>query len=54
MDWAFPLQRTDAFPLDRSSLFSSLEDAKLYAKGSGDERGLGGSSYVGQSISVYD
>lgn len=54
LDWAFPFQRTDAFPLDRSSLFSSLADAKLYASGAGDERGLGGSSYVGQSISVYD
>ena len=54
LDWAFPFQRTDAFPLDRSSLFSSYDDALLYAIGSGDERQLGGSSYVGQPISVYD
>lgn len=55
LDWAFPFQRTGAFPIDRSSLFSSLEDAIAYASGSGsDERALGGTSYVGQPISVYD
>lgn len=55
LDWAFPFQRTGAFPLDRSVLFSSLEDAKKYAIGDGsDERALGGTSYVGQIISVLD
>jgi hypothetical protein len=55
LDWAFPFQRTGAFPLDRSSLFSSLEDALAYASGvANDERKLGGTSYVGQPISVYD
>lgn len=55
LDWAFPFQRTGAFPLDRSVLFSSLADAKAYAKGDGsDERALGGTSYVGQIISVLD
>ncbi len=54
LDWAFPFQRTGAFPLDRSSLFSSYNDAVLYASGGEDERGLSGSSYVGQPISVYD
>ena len=54
LDWAFPFQRTGAFPLDRSSLFSSYEDAELYAQGGADERGLSGSSYVGQTIAVYD
>ena len=54
LDWAFPFQRTGAFPLDRSSLFSSYEDAELYAKGGADERGLSGSSYIGQTIAVYD
>ena len=38
LDWAFPFQRTGAFPLDRSSLFSSYEDAELYAQGGTDER----------------
>ena len=54
MDWAYSFQRTGAFPLDRSSLFSSYDDAVLYAQGANDERGLGGTSYVGQPISVYD
>ena len=54
LDWAMPFQRTGAFPLDRSSVFSSLEDATKYALGAGDDdRGLGGTSYVGQTISVY-
>ena len=55
LDWAFTFQRTGSFPLDRSSLFSSLADAEAYARGDKtDSRGLGGSSYVGQPISVYD
>ena len=60
LDWAFPFQRTGAFPIDRSAVFSSLADAELYALGLDenklprDERGLGGTSYVGQVISVYE
>lgn len=55
LDWAMPFQRTGAFPLDRSTLFSSLADAQAYAKGdSSDERSLGGASYVGQIISVLE
>lgn len=55
LDWAFPFQRTGAFPLDRSVLFSTLADATAYAKGDGsDARGLGGTSYVGQIISVLE
>lgn len=55
LDWAMPFQRTGQFPLDKSSIFSSLEDAQFYASGAAvDERGLGGTSYVGQPISVYD
>lgn len=53
VDWAFPFQRTGPFPLDRSSVFSSVEDAQKYASGAADERQLSGSSYVGQIISVY-
>ena len=53
VDWAFPFQRTGPFPLDRSSVFSSLEDAQNYASGAEDERQLSGSSYIGQIISVY-
>ena len=55
LDWAFPFQRTGKFPLDRSYLFSSIEDAEAYAKGDGsDERKLGGTSYCGQIIAAYD
>lgn len=55
LDWAFPFERKGQFPLDRSSVFSSLEDAKVYATGSAtDSRKLGGTSYVGQIISVYE
>lgn len=55
LDWAMPFQRTGAFPLDRSTLFSSLADAQAYAKGDGsDERSLGGAAYVGQVISVFE
>ena len=33
LDWAFPFQRTGAFPIDRSAVFSSLSDAQNYALG---------------------
>lgn len=55
LDWAMSFQRTGTFPLDRSSMFASLVDAQNYAKGDGsDIRALGGTSYVGQVISVYE
>lgn len=55
LDWAFPFERKGQFPLDRSAIFSSLNDATKYATGDGsDERKLGGTSYVGQIISVYE
>lgn len=54
LDWAMPFQRTGKFPLDRSSMFSSYEDALKYAQQTGeDSRGLGGTSYIGQVIVVY-
>ena len=54
MDWMNGFNRTGKFPLDRSSMFDSLADAQAYAKGSGDSRDLGGVSYVGQIITVYE
>ena len=57
LDWAMPFMRTGKFPLDRSSMFSSYEDAVKYAKGDTsdpDSRGLCGSSYIGQQICVYE
>ena len=54
LDWAMPFQRTGKFPLDRSCMFSSYNDAVLYASGGADTRGLGGTSYVGQLIVVFE
>ena len=55
LDWAFPFERKGQFPLDRSALFSSLTDAQAYATGeAADSRKLGGTSYVGQIITVYE
>lgn len=49
-----PFQRTGAFPLDRTAIFSSLADAKLYATKGEDSRHLSGTSYIGQIIVVYE
>jgi hypothetical protein len=55
MDWQNVFVRTGNFPLDRSSIFGSYEDAEKYAKGDGsDSRELGRTSYVGQIIAVYE
>ena len=57
MDWAMPFQRTSAYPLDRSSIFTSLADATKYAAGNTadpDSRGLCGSSYIGQIVAVSE
>ena len=57
MDWGKPFNRTGKFPIDRSSMFASYADAVLYAKGDAatpDSRGLQGSSYVGQVITVFE
>lgn len=54
LDWAMSFQRTGKFPLDRSSMFASYADAVAYAKGDGsDSRQIGGTSYVGQIITVF-
>lgn len=49
-----PFQRTGAFPLDRTAIFASLADAKLYATKGADSRELSGTSYIGQIIVVYE
>lgn len=57
LDWAMPFQRTGKFPLDRTDLFESYADAVKYAAGNTadpDTRGLCGTSYVGQIITVYE
>ena len=57
LDWAMPFQRTGKFPLDRTDLFSSYDDAVKYAAGNTedpDSRELCGTSYVGQTITVFE
>ena len=55
LDWAMSFQRTGKFPLDRSSMFATYTDAVAYAKGDGsDSRAIGGTSYVGQVITVFE
>lgn len=57
LDWAMPFQRTGNFPLDRTDLFSTYADAVKYAAGNTsdpDSRGLCGTSYVGQVITVFE
>lgn len=57
LDWAMPFQRTGKFPIDRTDLFSSYADAVKYAAGNTsdpDSRGLCGTSYVGQIITVIE
>lgn len=54
-DWGTVIVRSNKTPLDRSSIFGSLDDAKKYALGDGsDSRLLGRTSYVGQIITVYE
>lgn len=55
LDMALQLKRTGAWALDPSTTFTSLADAQKYAAGNKadpDTRGLCGTSYVGQVISV--
>lgn len=57
VDFPKTFQRTGKFPLDRTDMFSSYEDAVKYAAGNKsdpDIRGLCGTSYVGQIITVYE
>lgn len=54
MQWGNSFERQDRFPLDRTDLHISYDDAVLYAKGDGsDSRGLGTIAYVGQTITVW-
>ena len=54
LKWGNSFQRQFDFPLDRSSLHGSYEDAVAYAKGdASDERALGGQAYIGQIITVW-
>lgn len=57
VDFPKPFQRTGKFPIDRTDLFDSYADAVKYAAGNRsdpDSRGLCGTSYIGQIITVYE
>lgn len=47
MEFPLSMSRQDAFPLDKSSVFYSLDEAKTYAK-------TNPLAYVGQHISVIE
>ena len=54
MQWGNSFERQGNFPLDRTDLHISYEDAVLYAKGDGsDSRKLGKLAYIGQTITVW-
>lgn len=54
LKWGNSFQRQFDFPLDRTSMHSSYEDAVLYAKGdASDSRKLGKLAYIGQTITVW-
>ena len=54
MGWGNVFERSFATPLDRTELFMTYADADAYAKGGSDTRGLSGTSYPGQVITVLD
>lgn len=54
MQWGNSFERMSNFPLDRTDLHISYEDAVLYAKGdASDSRRLGKLAYIGQTITVW-
>lgn len=57
MSWANAFSRLNPDVLDRTSLWGSLSDAQKYAKGdknNPDSRGLFGTSYIGQVLTVFE
>lgn len=52
MGWGNVFERSFATPLDRTELFMSYADALAYATGGSDTRGLSGTSYPGQIVTV--
>ena len=54
MQWGNSFERQGNFPLDRTDLHISYDDAVLYAKGdASDSRCLGKLAYIGQTITVW-
>lgn len=54
MGWGNVFERSFATPLDRTELFMTYADALAYATGGSDLRGLSGTSYPGQIITVLE
>ena len=52
MEWKVPFKRDNAFPLDRSSIFTSKEEAENYIKATVAEPHSKGVPYIGQTIAV--
>ncbi len=52
--WKAPFKRDEAFPLDRSSLFTSYEEMEDYAKATKENPHSKGVPYVGQVVAVSD
>lgn len=52
--WKAPFKRDDAFPLDRSSVFTSYDEMEEYAKSTKENPHSKGVPYVGQVVVVSD
>lgn len=52
MEWKVPFKRDNAFPLDRSSIFTSKEEAENYIRATAEAPHSKGVPYIGQTIAV--
>ena len=52
MEWKVPFKRDNAFPLDRSSIFTSKEEAENYIRATVTNPHSKGVPYIGQTIAV--
>lgn len=52
MEWKVPFKRDNAFPLDRSSIFTSKEEAENYIRATVTNPHSKGVPYVGQTIAI--
>ena len=52
--WKAPFKRDEAFPLDRSSVFTSYDEMEDYAKATKENPHSKGIPYVGQVVAVSD
>ena len=52
MEWKVPFKRDDAFPLDRSTIFTSKSEAEEYISATKEAPHKKGVPYVGQTIAI--